>query len=66
MTPRDGPGSGGSARSVLDALVLLALLATAVVLIAVAEAGPVALAAAGTFVTGCFGLWIRGRGDRQG
>lgn len=66
MAPHPGSRSGGPTRPTLDALVLLALLTTTVVLVAVAGAGPVVLAAAGTFVTGCFAMWLKGRGGQQG
>lgn len=65
MAPHSGSRGGGPTRPTLDALVLLALLATTVVLVAVAGAGPVALGAAGTFVTGCFALWLKGRGGPE-
>jgi hypothetical protein len=65
MATHHGSRNGGTARSTLDALVLLALLSTTIVLVAVAGAGPVLLATAGTFVTGCFAMWLKGRGGQQ-
>lgn len=65
MAPYPGSGGGGPTRPTLDALVFLALLITTVVLVAVAGAGPVGLGAAGTFVTCCFALWLKGRGGQE-
>lgn len=65
MAPHPDSQGGGPNRPILDALVLLALLTTTVVLVAVAGAGPVVLGAAGTFVTGCFAMWLKGRGGQK-
>ncbi|MEV6281057.1 hypothetical protein [Nocardia sp. NPDC051832] len=51
----------GGSRHLLDVLVLLAIIASMLVLVVVAEAGPQILGAASAFIIAIFGLWLKYR-----